>query len=132
MTSHEQAKSSSVEERAGSAAALVAPEDGLESASVACPACLGAMPPHTMGQPLQEAHRTHYVEGEDVCIGFTECRCARCIAEKRRNAAQADIDLMDLCQCQGCGEYGGMAALGMSHACHRAEDGTYEEGGTFQ
>ena len=30
-----------------------------------CPACLGAMPAHQMGLPLQEAHRSH-VEGRDV------------------------------------------------------------------
>lgn len=30
-----------------------------------CPACLGAMPAHQMGQPLQEAHRRH-TEARDV------------------------------------------------------------------
>ena len=37
-----------------------------------------------------------------------------------------------LCQCQGCGAWRGIAWLGKPHNCHRAEDGTYEEGGTFQ
>ena len=37
-----------------------------------------------------------------------------------------------LCQCQGCGAYRSISWLGKAHACYRAEDGTYEEGGTFQ
>ena len=35
-------------------------------------------------------------------------------------------------QCQGCGVYRDGSWLGKGHACWRAEDGTYEEGGTFQ
>lgn len=38
----------------------------------------------------------------------------------------------ELVQCQGCGAIRGSASIGMSHACHRNADGTYEEGGTFQ
>lgn len=37
-----------------------------------------------------------------------------------------------LCQCQGCGAWRGISWLGKGHACWRNEDGTYEEGGTFQ
>jgi len=69
-----------------------------------------------------------YVEGGHICIGFTECRCAKCIAEKRRNVIASD----PLCQCQGCGMWASIRRLGEPHACHRNADGTYEEGGTFQ
>lgn len=34
--------------------------------------------------------------------------------------------------CQGCGAYADISRLGQSHNCHRNEDGSYEEGGTFQ
>lgn len=34
--------------------------------------------------------------------------------------------------CQGCGVYRSGKWLGKSHDCHRNDDGTYEEGGTFQ
>lgn len=37
-----------------------------------------------------------------------------------------------LCQCQGCGAWASIKRLGDPHNCHRNEDGTYEEGGTFQ
>lgn len=53
-------------------------------------------------------------------------------ARERLAEMDEDPDLMDLCQCQGCGEYRSTRWLGMAHACHRAEDGSYEEGGTFQ
>lgn len=45
-----------------------------------------------------------------------------------------EIDYMDqlLCQCQGCGAYADISKLGEPHNCHKNEDGTYEEGGTFQ
>ena len=43
-----------------------------------------------------------------------------------------DPDLDPLCQCQGCGQYASIRRLGQSHNCWRNEDGTYEEGGTFQ
>lgn len=42
------------------------------------------------------------------------------------------LDTDPLCQCQGCGAWRGIAWLGRGHACWRNEDGTYEEGGTFQ
>jgi hypothetical protein len=35
-------------------------------------------------------------------------------------------------QCQGCGRYSDAARAGDPHNCWRNEDGTYEEGGTFQ
>lgn len=35
-------------------------------------------------------------------------------------------------QCQGCGRYSGVARIGDPHNCWRNEDGSYEEGGTFQ
>lgn len=41
-------------------------------------------------------------------------------------------ELMDLCQCTGCGAYADISKLGEAHACHRNADGSYEEGGTFQ
>jgi hypothetical protein len=41
-------------------------------------------------------------------------------------------ELEDLCQCQGCGAYADISKLGEPHFCHKAADGTYEEGGTFQ
>ena len=44
----------------------------------------------------------------------------------------ADLDDDPLCQCQGCGAWRSISYLGKSHACWRAEDGSYEEGGTFQ
>lgn len=43
-----------------------------------------------------------------------------------------DYDADPLCQCQGCGAVRGIAWLDKPHACWRNEDGTYEEGGTFQ
>jgi hypothetical protein len=81
-------------------------------------------------EPQRAASVAPYVEGGDVCIGFTECRCARCVAEKRRNAAPDD-DYQGV-QCQGCGAVRGGSWLGKPHACWRNQDGTYEEGGTFQ
>lgn len=36
-----------------------------------------------------------------------------------------------LCTCQGCGAVR-FVAPDTAHACWRNEDGTYEEGGTFQ
>lgn len=46
----------------------------------------------------------------------------------KRTTPSAD----DLVQCQGCGAVRGGAWLGKAHACWRNEDGSYEEGGTFQ
>ena len=34
--------------------------------------------------------------------------------------------------CQGCGAYGSTKMRDKAHNCFRNEDGTYEEGGTFQ
>lgn len=42
------------------------------------------------------------------------------------------LDIDGLVVCQGCGAVRGMSWLGKPHACWRNEDGTYEEGGTFQ
>ncbi len=46
----------------------------------------------------------------------------------------SDDDTYDgvLVQCQGCGAIRDGSWLGKAHACWRNEDGTYEEGGTFQ
>lgn len=38
----------------------------------------------------------------------------------------------DAVTCQGCGTVRSIAWLGKPHACWRNEDGTMEEGGTFQ
>ena len=38
----------------------------------------------------------------------------------------------DWVQCQGCGTVRAGVWLGKAHDCWRNEDGTYEEGGTFQ
>lgn len=54
------------------------------------------------------------------------------------NAAEWDVvsdvdpETDPLCQCQGCGAWRSIAWLGKAHACWRNEDGSYEEGGTFQ
>lgn len=48
------------------------------------------------------------------------------------NGCDHDYDTDPLCQCQGCGAWRGIAWLGKPHNCWRNEDGTYEEGGTFQ
>lgn len=37
-----------------------------------------------------------------------------------------------LVTCQGCGAVRAGSWLGKAHACWRNEDGSYEEGGTFQ
>lgn len=48
-----------------------------------------------------------------------------------RSAYRVDEDDA-LCQCQGCGAWASISRLGEPHNCHRSEDGSYEEGGTFQ
>lgn len=57
--------------------------------------------------------------------------CNRCYEEARQRCPH-DIDGDPLCQCQGCGAWRSISWLGKAHNCHRAEDGSYEEGGTFQ
>ena len=52
--------------------------------------------------------------------------------EARAAAERIEPDLDPLCQCQGCGQYASIRRLGQAHNCWRNEDGTYEEGGTFQ
>lgn len=39
---------------------------------------------------------------------------------------------VDLVTCQGCGAVRDGTYLGKPHACWRNQDGSYEEGGTFQ
>jgi ribosomal protein L32 len=38
----------------------------------------------------------------------------------------------EMAQCSGCGTYRHIKWIGSPHACWRDENGSYEEGGTFQ
>lgn len=43
-----------------------------------------------------------------------------------------EMDLSSAVTCQGCGAIASHVMLDKPHNCWRNEDGTYEEGGTFQ
>lgn len=43
-----------------------------------------------------------------------------------------DDECGEFVTCQGCGHTAGMNMLGKAHACYRNEDGSMEEGGTYQ
>lgn len=71
---------------------------------------------------------------ERSSLGTPEAKAAREsvdpeLARKVVQAAHADMPVT----CQGCGAVRyGLRWLDQPHACHRNEDGSYEEGGTFQ
>lgn len=64
---------------------------------------------------------------DHTCVKYPHKFCASCFVQDLTTS-----DGITLCQCQGCGMYADISKLGEAHNCYRTEDGSYEEGGTFQ